>query len=324
MPTTYNKIDQFFLQHPSQYAYLTYRYFDEALATALGNGVFVEALYGQHDINYTNKFIRGLAMAIYGDVEKYLNKQQEMDTAFLVKCVKRFKEHFPDASRNLQQILDRYVLFTHDLDREQVQQRLVYHFHPSSVFLHPLKEPNIDEYAPYYDRNSPCIFVLSPREKDSLATLCEVNPYLQRVKKSKLKKLNDGFDYYRDKHGRLYLFFVAAYYDELEQLIKTHGGFSELRPRGLSILPRNDAELQEIFEELKRVCDQTNAEMASEYVFVEVKKERLEIRNSGYTKYWKSIDLTFTPLVNASASYFDVIEEIYQAFLKNLSNSVTM
>ncbi len=64
--------------------------------------------------------------------------------------------------------------------------------------------------------------------------------------------------------------------------------------------------------------------MASEYVVVEVKKERLEVRNNGYTKYWQSIDLTFIPLVNASASYFDVIGEIYQAFLKNLSNSVTM
>ena len=105
---------------------------------------------------------------------------------------------------------------------------------------------------------------------------------------------------------------------------RTHGGFSALRPRGLSILPRNNAELQEICKKLKRVCDQTNTEMASEYVVVEVKKERLEVRNNGYTKYWQSIDLTFIPLVNASASYFDVIGEIYQAFLKNLSNSVTM
>lgn len=181
--TLKQKVDQFFLQYPSQYAYLAYRYFDEALATALGNGVFVEALYGQYDINYTNHFICGFAMAIHKDVKKYLNKQQEMDTAFLVKCVKRFKDYFPDEFRNLQQILGRCVLCTHDLDREQVQQRLVYHFHPGSVLFYPLKKPNIDEDAPYYDRNAPCIFVLSPREKGSLSGLCKVNPYLRRVKK---------------------------------------------------------------------------------------------------------------------------------------------
>jgi hypothetical protein len=103
-----------------------------------------------------------------------------------------------------------------------------------------------------------------------------------------------------------------------------HGEWSELRPRGLSILPRHKAELQEIVTELQHICDQTNAEMTSEYVVVEVKKERLEVFNDGYIKHWQCIELTFTPLINDSKVYFDVLEEIYQAFLKNLSNSVTM
>lgn len=213
-------IDHFFLSYPSQCAYMAYRNFDEALATALGNGVLVEELTGNPDMRYNNQYIQGFAEAVYRDVRSYLNKSKEIDHAFLVKSAKHFEKRFPQIASDLSEILKRYVLSIDDaFDNDSVCQLFRQHLPAYSVFPTSLHHPIINETTLFYDRNAPCIFVLSPRERDNLSRLYKVNPYLQRVKKSKLRKLNNGFDYYRDKYGRLYLFFVVADYDELDSVV---------------------------------------------------------------------------------------------------------
>jgi hypothetical protein len=214
-------IDHFFLHFPSQHAYITYNYLDEALATALGNGILVEELIGTPDMRYNNQYIQGLAEDIYGEVKNYLNKNKEIDQKFLVKAVKHFEKRFPQLTNDLTEILDRYVLFVDNvLNIEGVYHVFQQYFAPFTVFEDTLSDPKINENVQYYDSNAPLIFVLHPKKRDQLTELRNANPYLNRVNKSKLKKLKGNFDFHRDKHGRLYLFFIVTNTKELETLVK--------------------------------------------------------------------------------------------------------
>lgn len=214
-------IDHFFLHFPSQHAYMTYDYFDEALATALGNGIFVEELTGTPDIHYNNQYIQAFAKDIYGEVKNYLNKSQEIDRKFLVKAVKIFEKRFPQLVNDLPKILNRYVLFVDNaLGIESIHYVFQQYFLPYNAFTDALHYPQFDENVQHYDSNAPFIFVLHPGKRDQLTELRNANPYLNRVNKSKLKKLKGNFDFYRDKQGRLYLFFIVTNNQELETLVK--------------------------------------------------------------------------------------------------------
>ena len=214
-------INHFFLHYPSQHAYMAYKYFNKSLATAVGNGVFVEALTGSPAVSHEDQYMQGFAEAIYKEVKTYLNKRKEMDQAFLVKSVKHFEKRFPELVSDLSEILDRYVLFIDEaFDIKSVEQVFQQHFPAYSAFKGPVHHPNIYKDIPYYDNNAPHIFVLSWETRDKLTELCSSNPYLNRVKKSKLQKLKGSFDFYRDKQGRLYLFFAATNYTELDKLVK--------------------------------------------------------------------------------------------------------
>jgi hypothetical protein len=217
-------IDHFFLHFPSQHAYMAYQYLDEALATALGNGIFVEELTGTPSIHYNNQYIKAFAKDIYVEVKNYLNKNKEIDRRFLVKAVNLFAKRFPQLANDLPEILQRYVLFVDNaLDIEGIHHVFQQYFSSFSVFKDTLSDPKIDENVQYYDSNAPLIFVLHPKKRDQLTELRNANPYLNRVNKSKLKKLKGNFDFYRDKQGRLYLFFIVTNNKRLETLVKELG-----------------------------------------------------------------------------------------------------
>lgn len=99
-------------------------------------------------------------------------------------------------------------------------------------------------------------------------------------------------------------------------------GSTVLRPRNVSILPREATESQKILQALGYVCHETNASQQSTYITTEVNTARLEVCNHGYTKYWPSIDINFSPLVDDATLYFEELEEIYQTFLEKLSDLI--
>ena len=151
----------------------------------------------------------------------YLTEGKEMDQAFLVKSVHHFEKRFPQIANDLSEILRRCLLFTDEaFNDEKIHQLLHDHFSCYSIFKFSLHHPMIDEDVPYYDSNAPRIFVLSLERGAQLAALRSSSPYLKKSKRIKLKKIKENLDFYRDKQGRLYLFFTANNYTELENLIK--------------------------------------------------------------------------------------------------------
>ena len=213
-------IDHFFLHYPSRHAYVAYQYFNEALATATGNGAFSEALTGSPAMQYNNQYIQGFAEAIYEDVKMYLNEGKEMDKAFLAKSVRHFKKGFPRLHSDLSELLRRYIILVDEaFDTVKVFQLFRQHcpsYLARAIYSH---SPESLDNTPSGDA-SLRILVLPSEQKGNLAELRNSNPYLNESKKIKLRKLKENLDFYRDKQGRLYLFFTANNYTELENLIK--------------------------------------------------------------------------------------------------------
>ncbi len=93
------QLDSTFNKPSDKYAQLAYRYIDEALATALGNGYAYNYLSGKSDTSewYNDTYINLYAKAIYPLVFVYVEEHKPMDKAFVLKAIDVFKKTFPDA-----------------------------------------------------------------------------------------------------------------------------------------------------------------------------------------------------------------------------------
>lgn len=96
------EIDNWFLLSQNPQATHAYSYFNEGLATAIGNGWAYEKLNGKLDTNdwYADEFIDGYARALYPLVKAYLTEHQQIDRAFVEAAIEAFAKTFPDANRD--------------------------------------------------------------------------------------------------------------------------------------------------------------------------------------------------------------------------------
>jgi len=93
------EIENFFMEHPSPYSKIAYRFFNEALATTLGNGIAFEEAAGHLDQGswYNNRYIHGFGKALYPETKKYFLQSKTMDQHFFEMAVSAFAAIFPDS-----------------------------------------------------------------------------------------------------------------------------------------------------------------------------------------------------------------------------------
>jgi len=115
--------DSAFAAKKSGYARYAYSYFDEALATACGNGWAYENLSGHADPTewYDDYYINNYAKAIYPMVKEYINSGKKIDDAFIKNAVALFKKRFPDAVNDYNNLLNRVSLYTDAEDMDEFQ-----------------------------------------------------------------------------------------------------------------------------------------------------------------------------------------------------------
>lgn len=92
-------LDSVFRKNKSIYAPYAYAYFDEALATACGNGWAYRRLVGRDDTGdwYNDEYINGFAKAIYPLVRSYISDGKTIDKNFVKKAIVLFEKTFPKA-----------------------------------------------------------------------------------------------------------------------------------------------------------------------------------------------------------------------------------
>jgi len=134
------QIDDWFMLSKSPFATHAYTYFNEGLATAIGNGWAYENLNGKLDTAdwYADETINGFAKAIHPLINAYLRERQTIDRPFVDAAIEAFAKTFPDADRDLNVLFNRVGIYSNSESDEALTgytDELFKRFKVSSSFL---------------------------------------------------------------------------------------------------------------------------------------------------------------------------------------------
>ncbi|MEM5566405.1 hypothetical protein WNY78_14890 [Psychroserpens sp. AS72] len=121
-----HKIEQWFTNSTSPYAPLAYTFFDEALASALGNGWAYKQIHKSLDPKewYNNKHIDGFAHALYPIVEQYVNSGKNIDQYFVNTSIELFEKKFPKATVETAILMNSLVIYANSEKETEIDDIL--------------------------------------------------------------------------------------------------------------------------------------------------------------------------------------------------------
>lgn len=123
-------LDSIFKENNTPIGKMAYRYIDEALATALGNGYAYYALSGSVDSLewYNDPYINLFAKAIYPMTLQYMTAHKQIDKEFILKAINLFERTFPNAIYDLDALLMNVdIYFDASLPEEQQSLSAIIH-----------------------------------------------------------------------------------------------------------------------------------------------------------------------------------------------------
>ena len=134
------QIDDWFSLSRSRYATHAYTYFNEGLATAIGNGWAYAQINGEPDPNpwYADATIDGYARALLPLVTAYLREGQPLDRPFVQAAIEAFAKTFPDADRDLSVLVNAVGIYVDTDDEATVgalAQQLTDRFRVNSSYV---------------------------------------------------------------------------------------------------------------------------------------------------------------------------------------------
>lgn len=108
------EIDTWFTTSSNPFAALAYDFFDEGLATAVGNGWAYEQLNGSIDPRewYSFEYVNGYGKKLYPLVKTYMDTNRTIDQAFIDKAIVLFGEAFPKAITDLDILMNNLNIFS--------------------------------------------------------------------------------------------------------------------------------------------------------------------------------------------------------------------
>lgn len=173
----------YFKQSKSRYAKLAYSYFNEAMATALGNGYAYKVLNkGVLDKQewYNNPTIALFARAIYPLTEKYLEENKAIDRNFIDEAIKKFEQTFPDSLYEYAPNFNTLNLYTEELEGNFIFDALFTYFNANNVRVSsPMK--NISQSSKLQEVDSSFIMLLDKNQKENLDELKKVFPEIKGI-----------------------------------------------------------------------------------------------------------------------------------------------
>ena len=178
-----SQLDNYFKENQSIYAKQAYTYFNEALATALGNGYAYKEMNGKIDESewYDDETINGFAKAIYPLVEDYLQKNKTIDKEFIDKSIQLFSEKFPNSIYNYAQSLNKTIVYYDDFEGNELVNKMDKYFqisniNQSSPILHPYSIESITS------SNDNQFFIIDSNQNETLKSLSQYFPEISKIK----------------------------------------------------------------------------------------------------------------------------------------------
>lgn len=177
--------DSAFAAQRSGYAKYAYTYFDEALATACGNGWAYEYLTGHTEKGnwYDNTYINNYAKAIYPMVKSYIHRHKRIDEAFIKNAIDQFKKKFPDAVSDYDNLLNRVSLYTDAANMDEmhwINKTLRKYYNITSCSS---SFPIADNQTLNLVKRSPGtqLFIIHHNHSEDFALLRQIFPELRKV-----------------------------------------------------------------------------------------------------------------------------------------------
>lgn len=186
------KLNGYFTNNPSPYQLQAHTWFNEAVATALGNGWAAERAKPKKPDErwYNNPTVQTYAKAIYPLTKSYLEEGKSMDQTYIDSVIKIFSEVLPDSIYNYDGLLNRAILLSDQrLGSDTSLEFRKSFFMQSLSASSPLISERVDNHIG--DQSSTLIVMVSDKGFDQLKALAKKMKILER-NLPKLKKLKAG------------------------------------------------------------------------------------------------------------------------------------
>ncbi len=218
------QIDDWFMLSKSPFATHAYTYFNEGLATAIGNGWAYEQLNGYIDEEdwYADETINGFAKAIHPLINSYLRERQTIDRPFVDAAIEAFAKTFPDADRDLNVLFNRVGIYSNTENEESLTEytdELFKRFKVSSSFLRaPLSSPGAKSSMGYPQLTKLIIIDSEPAENwERLGGKFEEIAAVNRPRSK-----NYSYTFYDNPSKSTIVLLVVENADALSQLLEVY------------------------------------------------------------------------------------------------------
>ncbi len=213
------EIEKWFDANKSPYKQFAYNFFDEGLATVLGNGWAYKALSGNIDTTewYNNEYINGFAKELYPLVEEYINKHQQIDQQFIDKSIDLFARKFPNSLSEYGILLNRISIYSDaetDAERTDLMNAIGEDFQLSNTSS---SSPILDKTSLELLKNSSQtqLVIITKNHKNNFNTLKSMFPQLSKFNPT----TNMLFSFY-DKNNRPIIILYATETKNINDLVK--------------------------------------------------------------------------------------------------------
>ncbi|TSJ48024.1 hypothetical protein [Fluviicola chungangensis] len=181
-----HKLEGYFAENKSPYSQFAYNFFDEGLATVLGNGWAYKYLSGELDPNpwYDNEYINGFGKALYPMIEEYIAGNKQIDQDFVNKAIDLFGKTFPNSITDYGILLNRVAIYN-DADSgpaiDEVMNGVGKYFQlTNSHFSSPILDPIALEQLKTGDQTQ--LIIVDRNHQATLKELKKLFPELSKVK----------------------------------------------------------------------------------------------------------------------------------------------
>lgn len=185
-----HKLEKYFADNHSLYTQYAYNFFDEGLATALGNGWAYKTLNGTADTSswYNNEYINGFAHALYPLVESYIDENKQMDSYFIDKAVDLFAEKFPGSITDYGILLNRVTIYNdaeNSGERNALSNMIGEYFQLSNTsFMTPILDK--DALASIKNNNQTQLIVVDRNQAQNIKELKKIFPQISKYLPAKV------------------------------------------------------------------------------------------------------------------------------------------
>lgn len=226
-----------FQRSPSLARNHAHQWINEALATALGNGLAYElANKGKLDQGpwYNHATVDGFAKEIFPLVRNYVNARKPLDSELIAKAISLYSKKYPDSLRTFADVLTNFFL-AHNasfLQKPNPRRALENSFFVSSYsIISPLT--NAETLDSFKNHPSTAILIFSEAETQQMKNFAQQVPFLKTHLNTLLKMRNKSFFASLDRNGKAYLVIKAGTDEEYRlavEKMKSIGKFDPLQP----------------------------------------------------------------------------------------------